>query len=115
MIEVIAEVLEDKKAKDTEIIDIKELTILADYFIICSGTSTRHVKSLADAVEEKLEELGIFKSNKEGYDSAGWILLDYGDVVVHIFREEERQYYNIERLWSDGVLVSRERERNVIE
>jgi ribosome-associated protein len=89
MIEVIAEVLEDKKAKDTEIIDIKELTILADYFIICSGTSTRHVKSLADAVEEKLEELGIFKSNKEGYDSASWILLDYGDVVVHIFKKKK--------------------------
>ena len=113
MVEIIAAVLEDKKAIDTEIIDIKELTILADYFIICSGTSTRHVKALADAVEEKLEELGLFKSNKEGYNSAGWILLDYGDIVVHIFKQEERDYYNIERLWADGVMVSRE--RNVIE
>lgn len=71
------------------------------------------MKSLAEAVEEKLEELGIVKSNKEGFDSTGWILLDYGDIVVHIFREEERNYYNIERLWADGVMLSKE--RNVIE
>lgn len=113
MIGIIKEVLEDKKAREIEVIDIRELTVLADYFVICSGTSVRHAKSLADAVEEKLEEFGILKHNKEGYGSAGWILLDYGDIVVHIFREEDRDYYNIERLWSDGVMVSRE--RNVIE
>lgn len=110
IIDLVKRTLEDKKAKDIEVIDIKGLTILADYFIICSGTSIRHVKSLADEVERQLKETGAFKQNREGYNSAGWILLDYGDVVVHIFKEEERSYYNIERLWSDGVMVSRERD-----
>ncbi len=109
MVDRIIDGLDGKKARDIEVIDIEGLTILADYFVICSGTSARHVRTLADAVEEKLEQEGIKKLHSEGYDSAGWILLDYGSVIVHIFREEQRSYYNIERLWSDGVMVSVDR------
>lgn len=104
----IAEILEGKKAKDLNTIDIKEISILADYFIICSGTSTTHIKTLADEVEEKMEQVGIRVLHKEGYNSARWILLDYGDVVVHIFHEEDRGFYNLERLWSDGLMKHRQ-------
>jgi len=100
--EKIVSILEEKKAKDLNIIDIREISILADYFVICSGTSTTHIKTLADEVEEKMLEAGIELLHKEGYNSARWILLDYGEVVVHIFHEEDRQFYNLERLWADG-------------
>lgn len=97
--------LEEKKARDINTIDIKELTIIADYFVVCSGTSTTHIKSLADGLEFGMEEMGFKHFHKEGYNSARWILLDYGDVIVHIFHEEDRAFYNLERLWSDGKLT----------
>ncbi|CDG35908.1 MAG TPA: ribosome silencing factor [Acetivibrio thermocellus] len=106
--EKIVSILEEKKAKDLNIIDIREISILADYFVICSGTSTTHIKTLADEVEEKMLEAGIELLHKEGYNSARWILLDYGEVVVHIFHEEDRQFYNLERLWADGVMKHRQ-------
>ncbi|TYQ15932.1 UNVERIFIED_CONTAM: ribosome-associated protein [Acetivibrio alkalicellulosi] len=106
--EKISGVLEDKKAKDMKTIDIGDITILADYFIICSGTSTPHIKTLADEIEKKMEEQDIKVLHKEGYNSARWVLLDYGSVVVHIFHEEERAFYNLERLWVDGVMKLRE-------
>ena len=104
----IVEILEDKKAKDVSTIDIKNVTVLADYFVICSGTSTTHIKAMADEVETKLKESGeqLF-NNKQGYNSARWILLDYGSVIVHIFHEEDREFYNLERLWSDGKMLGR--------
>ncbi|HHV30018.1 ribosome silencing factor [Acetivibrio mesophilus] len=104
----IVSILEEKKAKDLNTIDIREISILADYFIICSGTSTTHIKTLADEVEEKMEQAGIELIHKEGYNSARWILLDYGDIVIHIFHEEDRGFYNLERLWSDGVMKHRQ-------
>lgn len=94
--------LDDKKAKDVKAIDISEITTIAQYFIICSGTSVTHIKTLADNVEEKLNENGIRCIHREGYNSAHWILLDYSDVVVHIFHEDDRQFYGLERLWQDG-------------
>ena len=94
--------LEDKKAKDLKVIDIHKLTTIAHYFVICSGTSTTHIKTLADEVEEKLKEKEVRPLHREGYNSARWILLDYGDIVVHIFHEEDREFYNLERLWQDG-------------
>lgn len=100
----IVEILEGKKAKDVKTLNIKEITIITDYFVICSGTSSTHIKALADEVEEKMKEVNVELLRKEGYDSARWILLDYNDVVVHIFHEEEREFYNLERLWSDSVL-----------
>ncbi len=102
--EKIVEALEEKKAKDVKSIDISEITVISDYFVICSGTSTTHIKALADEVEVKMEEINVELLRKEGYNSARWILLDFNSVVVHIFHEEDREFYNLERLWSDGVL-----------
>ncbi|HHX17954.1 MAG TPA: ribosome silencing factor [Clostridium sp.] len=99
----IADVLEDKKAKDIRIVDIKELSTLADYFVLSSGTSVTHIKMLSDEVEKRMEEENVKILHREGYNSARWILIDYGSVVVHIFHEEDRDFYNLERLWSDGI------------
>jgi len=104
----IAVILEDKKARDIEILDIKGKTVLADYFVICSGSSETHIRTLCDEVEEKLEEEGLACLHKEGYGTARWILMDYGDIVVHIFHKDEREFYNIERLWSDSVMKHRD-------
>ncbi|NLG90041.1 MAG: ribosome silencing factor [Clostridiaceae bacterium] len=97
--------LQDKKAKDVRVIDIRQLTAIADYFIICSGTSTTHIKTLSDEVEKKLTENGVKPLRREGYNSARWILMDYEDIVVHIFHEEDREYYNLEHLWQDGKTI----------
>ena len=105
-IEIIAdkayEILDDKKARNIELIDISRVSVLADYFIICSGTSTTHNRTLADELDFKMGEAGYNMIHKEGYESARWILLDFGDLVVHIFHEEDRSFYNLERLWRDG-------------
>ncbi len=102
------EILDDKKARNVEIIDISEVSILADFFIICSGTSTIHNRTLADELELKMGEAGYNLLHKEGYESARWILLDFGELVVHIFHEEDRSFYNLERLWSDGKFLTPE-------
>lgn len=107
MVEKAVSILEDKKARDIDTIDITDITILTDYFVICSGTSTTHIKSLADELDFKMAEAGYKHLHKEGYNSARWILLDYGDLVVHIFHEEDRKFYNLERLWRDGVITRR--------
>lgn len=96
-------ILEDKKAKDIDVIDVSNKTILADFFVIATGTSTTHVKALADEVEYLLKE----KDNRlvdhvEGFESSRWILLDYGDVVVHVFHSEERDFYSLEKLWQQS-------------
>ncbi|HEX2944878.1 MAG TPA: ribosome silencing factor [Clostridia bacterium] len=96
------EILGDKKARNVEIIDITEVSILADYFIIASGTSTTHIRTIADELEFRMGEAGYNLIHKEGYESARWILLDFGELVVHVFHEEDRNFYNLERLWSDG-------------
>lgn len=96
------EILDGKKARELDVIDISGVSVLADYFIICSGTSTTHIRALADELDFKMAESGYNTLHKEGYDSARWILLDYGDVIVHIFHEEDRSFYKLERLWSDG-------------
>ena len=102
----IIEILEDKKARGITAIYVENVTILADYFIICNGTSNTHIRTLADDVEKSLREnFGQVCRHREGYNSAKWILLDYGDVIVHIFNEEERRFYDIERLWSDGIIT----------
>ena len=98
----IVKALGDRKAKDIEVISTAKLEAVTDYFIVCSGTSSTHLRGIADLVEERLEEKGIKCAHLEGYSTANWILMDYIDVVVHIFREEDREFYNIERLWKDG-------------
>ncbi len=101
----IVEALQDKKARDIAALDISNMTTIATYFVICSGTSTTHIKALADNIEEQIEKKGVRSLRKEGYNNARWILLDYGDVVVHVFHDEDREYYNLERLWKDAIVV----------
>lgn len=98
----VIDALNDKKARDIRAIDIHKLTTIAHYFVMASGTSVTHIKALADHVEEKLLGKGLKPLHVEGYNNAHWILLDYSDVVVHIFHEEDRAFYNLERLWQDG-------------
>ena len=99
------EALQEKKGRDIKAIDISNLTTIAHYFILCSGTSVTHIKSLSDSVEEKLGELGIKPRRTEGYSAARWVLMDYSDIVIHIFHEEEREFYGLERLWHDGIPI----------
>ena len=91
----------DKKAKNLIILKVKELSSFTDYFIICSGTSDRQVKGIATSIEETLKKAGVLPLGIEGKDSGNWILMDYGDVIIHIFYEPTREFYDIERLWSD--------------
>ncbi len=100
----IAKVLDKKKALDIKAIHITEYSIVADYFLVASGTSNTHVKSLADDVEYEIKQLGVEPDHIEGR-ATGWILLDYGSVIVHIFTPESRDYYNLERLWSDAQMI----------
>lgn len=95
-------ILDQKKAEDLSVIGIKDISVLADYFVLATGTSSTHVKALADEVEFQLEERGIQPGHKEGYRSNTWILLDYGGVVVHVFTGESRRFYDLDRLWQDG-------------
>lgn len=97
--------LDSKKALDIKIIKIQDISAIADYFVIATGTSSTHVKALADEVEAQLDEAGISVSHVEGYRSNSWILLDYVDVVVHVFSDEAREYYDLERLWQDGEII----------
>lgn len=97
-----ARTLAEKKAEDVVILHVDHMTVLADYFLIASGRSTTHIKSLCDELEEALAKKGIFAKRKEGYNEARWIVLDFTDILVHIFHREEREFYNIERLWVDG-------------
>jgi len=107
ILDKVIEILQDKKAIDISVINIKGISVLADYFVVCSGTSSTHIKALADELEKKMEEAGFSMLHKEGYNSARWILADFDDVIVHIFHEEERTFYKLERLWSDGLISYR--------
>ncbi len=104
LVKEIAKVLDAKKAIDIKAIETNELTIVSDYFILASGTSNTHTKALADEVEYELEKVGVKVDHIEGR-ATGWILLDYGSVVVHVFQQESREYYNLERLWADANTV----------
>jgi ribosome-associated protein len=92
----------DKKAKDVLMLDVAPLTVVTDFFVICSAGSTTQVRAIADGVEEKLKLDGLRPLHVEGYDKSTWILLDYNSVVVHVFLDREREFYNLERLWGDA-------------
>lgn len=98
-------ILDGKKAEQLTAIKIKDLTILAEYFIIASGNSNTQVRAMADEVEFRLGEMGLRPYKVEGYQTANWIVLDYLDVVIHIFQTQTREFYSLERLWSDGEMV----------
>lgn len=97
--------LEDKKAEDIRVINIETVSVIADYFIIATGTNANQIKAMADEVEEKLGRAGFMLKQKEGYEHANWVLLDFGDVIVHIFDKENRFFYDLERIWRDGKVM----------
>lgn len=102
------EALEDKKAEDIRIIDISEVSVLADYFLIASGNNRNQIQALTDSVEEILGRAGFAPKQIEGYNTANWILMDYGDLIVHIFDRENRLFYDLERIWCDGRKIDRD-------
>mgnify|MGYP002513821245 CR=1 FL=1 len=99
------EALDEKLGEDIKVIDISEISVLADYFIIANGSSRPQIQALSDEVSEKMEKAGAVLKQVEGYEHAKWILLDFGDVIVHIFNQEDRLLYDLERIWRDGKTV----------
>lgn len=104
----IVKVLDTKKAENIEVLGIRDLTVLADYFVIANGTSTTHTKTLADEVEFQLSQAGVKPARTEGHNGSNWIIIDYSDIIVHIFYKETREFYQLERLWADGEHVDAE-------
>ncbi len=104
-IKTIVEALDDKKARNIDVLDISKLTSLGDYFIICTCGSDTQVKACVDNVEEKMDEQEIACLHKEGYTNGSWVLMDYGDIIVHIMQEETRNFYSLEKLWDDAVRI----------
>lgn len=102
MVKTIVEALKNKKGEDIRVIDISEVTVIADYFVIASGNNVNQVQALVDNVEEQMYKAGLDNLKIEGYNSASWILLDYNDVIVHVFSKEDRLFYDLERIWRDG-------------
>jgi ribosome-associated protein len=102
MIKTMVKALDSKKAVDIRVIKVDKLTALTEYFVICNGTSSTQIKTLADEVEFKLSEQKEEVRHREGYGAGNWILLDYSSVIVHIFHKDMRDFYSLERLWADG-------------
>ena len=101
-IKTIVKALDSKLAQDIQVLGIKDLTIIADYFVIANGNSSTQTRAIADEVEFKMKEKGGMPDRTEGYQGSNWIILDYGDIIVHVFYSETRSFYNLERLWSDA-------------
>ena len=108
MAKLAIDALEDKKAEDIKVIDISEVSVLADYFIIAGGNNSSQIQALCNNVEEKLGRAGFQCRQIEGYDTANWILMDFGDVIVHIFDKENRLLYDLERIWRDRKIVEKD-------
>lgn len=107
-LKIIAKAADSKRADDIKIIKIADLTIISDYFVIANGNSSTQTKAIADEIEFKMKEAGVTPLRTEGYQGANWIILDYGDIVVHVFYKETREFYNLERLWNDGEEIDTE-------
>lgn len=105
IVEKIIKVIDDKIGKDTVVIDLSTISTIADYFILTNGESLRQTKVLAEDIMSELEAEGIFVRNKEGHQTGSWILLDYGDIVVHIFEKDTRDFYDLEKIWQDAKLI----------
>lgn len=105
MARIAIEALEDKKAEEIRVIDISQVSVIADYFIIAEGGSRSQIQALCNNVLEKLGRAGFPEKQTEGYNTANWILIDFGDVIVHIFDRENRLLYDLERIWRDGRLI----------
>ena len=100
--------LSEKKAEDIRVIDISEISVLADYFIIANGTNPNQLQAMVDAVDEELGKSGHSARQIEGNQHSSWILMDYGDIIVHVFSKEDRLFYDLERIWRDGKLIPAE-------
>ncbi len=106
MVKIAVEALSDKKAEDIKILDIGKISPIADYFIIANGLNRNQVQAMSDNVDDELTKAGYVIKQLEGYSTGNWILMDYNDIIVHIFSEEDRHFYNLEKVWHGGVNVS---------
>ncbi|MDD2619458.1 MAG: ribosome silencing factor [Syntrophomonadaceae bacterium] len=106
LVQLVADACLDEKASDLIILNVSDLTIIADYFVIASGRSTVQVKSIVEHVEEKLEEQGVMPIRKEGHEEGLWGVMDYGSTILHVFRQQEREYYKLENLWGEAMEVA---------
>lgn len=102
MLSVILKAADDKKSFDINLLEVNKLTSLADYFVICSGNSDVQVKAICDEIEGQMDKLGYHVKNKEGHRQGRWTILDYKDIIVHVFHKEDREFYNLDKLWIDG-------------
>ena len=102
---IIAELASDKKAEDILILDMRKVVNFCDYFVICSGNTDRHVKAIADGIDEGLEKIGVGIHSKQGMNKCDWIVFDTGDVIAHIFQKELREFYRLEYLWQEAEIV----------
>lgn len=114
MVQIAYNALDEKLAMDINVIDISEITSICDYFVVASGRNEHQVQAMADEVEMKLGQAGHTECRIEGYQGARWILMDYNDIVVHIFNEEDREFYNLERLWRDGKFLDVEEMKKLV-
>lgn len=105
MAQIACKAIDDKKGQDIKIIDIHNVSVIADYFVIASGTNSNQVQAIVDNVEEQLGRAGFEAKQIEGNRNSSWILMDYGDVIVHVFDEENRLFYDLERIWRDGKVM----------
>ena len=105
MAKIACKALEDKKGEAVKVIDISEVSVIADYFIIANGTNESQVRALVDNVEEEMGKAGFIVKQSEGYGTGKWVLLDFGDIIVHIFDKENRLFYDLERIWRDGKII----------
>ncbi|PAV28995.1 ribosome silencing factor [Virgibacillus profundi] len=108
IIQFVAEACDDKRAEDIVVLDMNEVSLVADYFLICHGSNERQVQAISRGIKQAMDEKDLPVKRIEGFDQARWILVDLGDIVCHIFHRDERSYYNLERLWGDAVHVSLE-------
>jgi ribosome-associated protein len=104
----------DKQAEDIVVLDVSEVIVITDYFVLCTASSSRQVKTVIEAVEDQIRTLGVRPVRREGESDAGWWLIDYVDVVVHVFGTEEREYYDLERLWRDAPVVDWESDAEAV-
>ena len=108
MVKLAYKALDEKKAEDIKVIDISEISVLADYFIIANGTNESQVRALVENVEEMLSKEGFEPKQREGYGLGNWVLLDFGNIIVHVFDKENRLFYDLERIWRDGKIMDPE-------
>ena len=105
MVQCVCAALDDKKAEDIKVIDIKDVSVIADYFIVASGSNQNQLQAMQDAVDEVLYKNGIHAKQIEGNRNSTWILMDYEDIIIHLFSEEDRLFYDLERIWKDGKIL----------